>query len=195
MQLPYLAMERNFTIQPGVFHDCVVTIGKDQFLISAHYSPKAPINGALKELAPGFNWRGELVIVALGQSVPYLRRMKLHPAVNNEADVSEMFQCLGNGTRPEDLATIEEVIFEAVHHIAIGCKSAEEALDGLFAHIGTLELKDRADKDWFTSQAYPIFCEPGSDPELAHSIANAFNAGRTNNSGSIMVSVDENKEK
>ncbi|KAJ7690413.1 hypothetical protein B0H17DRAFT_1134433 [Mycena rosella] len=66
---------------PGVFHDCVVAIGKDQFLISAHYSPKAPINGALKELAPGFDWRGELVIVALGRSVPYLRRMKLRPAV------------------------------------------------------------------------------------------------------------------
>ncbi|KAJ7608318.1 hypothetical protein B0H17DRAFT_1153818 [Mycena rosella] len=80
VRLPYLAMERSFTAKAIVIHDCVVRVGKHQFLISAHHSVDGPVNGALKELAPGFDWRGELIIVALGRYVPYLKRMKRQPA-------------------------------------------------------------------------------------------------------------------
>ncbi|KAJ6574618.1 hypothetical protein B0H19DRAFT_1063557 [Mycena capillaripes] len=74
-KLPYLAVEENFTADFAVIEDFVVAVGSYQFLISAHYSPKAPINGALTAIAPGFNWRGEVVIVALGKNKPYISRM------------------------------------------------------------------------------------------------------------------------
>ncbi|KAJ7828890.1 hypothetical protein B0H13DRAFT_1916804 [Mycena leptocephala] len=78
-KLPYLSMEPTFSVQSAVVHDCVVAIGRDRFLISAYYSPKAPVNEALKEFTPGFDWRGELMVVALGKKVPYLTRMKHNP--------------------------------------------------------------------------------------------------------------------
>lgn len=35
-----------------------------------------PLNMALKELVPGFDWHGEVTIVALGRKVPYLSYVK-----------------------------------------------------------------------------------------------------------------------
>ncbi|KAJ7318061.1 hypothetical protein DFH08DRAFT_820081 [Mycena albidolilacea] len=75
-KLPYLAMEEKFTSAGVTINDCVVAVGNCHFLFSAHYSPAAPINGALKELTPGFDWRGEIIIVALGKVKPYISRMK-----------------------------------------------------------------------------------------------------------------------
>ncbi|KAJ6543712.1 hypothetical protein DFH09DRAFT_1088576 [Mycena vulgaris] len=74
-KLPYLSVDKNFTDQSVIIHDCVVAVGQVRFLISAHYNPMGPVNAALKKLAPGFDWRGELIIVALGEKVPYLSRM------------------------------------------------------------------------------------------------------------------------
>jgi hypothetical protein len=45
-------------------------VGKHRFLICAHYSSTAPVNWALKVHFPGFEWRGELVVVALGERRP-----------------------------------------------------------------------------------------------------------------------------
>jgi hypothetical protein len=75
-KLPYLAVEDIFTVNNITIHDCVVDIRGHRFLFSGHYSRTAPVNGALKELAPGFDWRGELNVVALGRKIPYLQRMK-----------------------------------------------------------------------------------------------------------------------
>lgn len=76
MKLPYLAVEEKFSSRSVVIHDHVVAAGGMQFLVSAHYSPEGPINGALKQLLPGFEWRGELIVVALGKTKPYIARMK-----------------------------------------------------------------------------------------------------------------------
>ncbi|KAJ7082617.1 hypothetical protein C8R43DRAFT_1047808 [Mycena crocata] len=70
--LPYLDLEPVFTIPGSVIHDCLVFIGKHRLLVSGHYHPMAPINGALRAVAPGFNWRGELSVVPLGSRVSYL---------------------------------------------------------------------------------------------------------------------------
>ncbi|KAJ7208451.1 hypothetical protein C8J57DRAFT_1257845 [Mycena rebaudengoi] len=71
-KLPYLAFERMFTVQPSVIHDCVVVIRRHWFLISGHYSKDALINGALKEIAPTFDWKEEIIVVQLGQRVDYV---------------------------------------------------------------------------------------------------------------------------
>lgn len=75
MRMPYLVVQDIFTDASAVIHDCVVHVKGRRFLISAHYRATAPINGGLKELAPGFDWRGELNVVALGRRVPYLVKM------------------------------------------------------------------------------------------------------------------------
>ncbi|KAJ7235952.1 hypothetical protein C8J57DRAFT_1530371 [Mycena rebaudengoi] len=80
-RLPYLAMENGFTIQPDVIHDCVVAIGAQRFLVSGHYSVEAPINGALKEVAPTFDWKGEIIVVQLGKKVNYLSKMQSPSAI------------------------------------------------------------------------------------------------------------------
>ncbi|KAJ7265574.1 hypothetical protein C8J57DRAFT_1229806 [Mycena rebaudengoi] len=75
-RLPYLAMENGFTVEPDLIHDCVVAIGSQRFLVSGHYSAEGPVNGALKDVAPTFDWRGEIIVVQLGKRVNYLSRMK-----------------------------------------------------------------------------------------------------------------------
>ncbi|KAJ7232128.1 hypothetical protein C8J57DRAFT_1250780 [Mycena rebaudengoi] len=75
-RLPYLAMENGFTVQPNVIHDCVVAVGAQRFLVSGHYSVEAPINGALNEVAPTFDWKGEIIVVQLGKKVNYLSQMQ-----------------------------------------------------------------------------------------------------------------------
>ncbi|KAF8160482.1 hypothetical protein K438DRAFT_1985736 [Mycena galopus ATCC 62051] len=76
LQLPYLDYTTIFTITPDtVIHDCIVKAGTSQFLISAYYGDDLPTNEALKEVAPGYDFHGEVVIVALGSKVPYTKRM------------------------------------------------------------------------------------------------------------------------
>jgi hypothetical protein len=69
-RLAYLHVEPIFTVLRAEINDCVVSVGKHRFLICAHYSPTAPVNWALKDHFPGFEWRGELVVVALGERRP-----------------------------------------------------------------------------------------------------------------------------
>ncbi|KAJ7627896.1 hypothetical protein B0H17DRAFT_1218418 [Mycena rosella] len=74
-KLPYLNLEDVFNLTDAMIHDCVVVVGTRRFLVSAHYSAAAPINQALKKYAPGFDWRGEIIIVGLGSArVPFVRR-------------------------------------------------------------------------------------------------------------------------
>ncbi|KAJ7429209.1 hypothetical protein B0H11DRAFT_1945605 [Mycena galericulata] len=75
--LPYLILEQSvFTVPNAVIHDTVVEVGAHRFLVSGHYDATGPVNGALKKVAPGFDWRGELSIVALGRVIPYLSAVR-----------------------------------------------------------------------------------------------------------------------
>ncbi|KAJ7650487.1 hypothetical protein FB45DRAFT_859247 [Roridomyces roridus] len=70
-RLEYLVVGPVFTRDVvGTIHDCIVTVGEQRFLVSAHYDDWAPVNPALKRLLKGYNWRGELVIAALGRRDP-----------------------------------------------------------------------------------------------------------------------------
>ncbi|KAJ6521408.1 hypothetical protein B0H19DRAFT_1066364 [Mycena capillaripes] len=75
-KLPYLVVQDSFTVtQAVVIHDTLVHVGKRRFLVSGYYRPTLPINEGLKEIAPGFAWRGEIIVVALGKRVPYLAKV------------------------------------------------------------------------------------------------------------------------
>jgi hypothetical protein len=73
-----LAAEEAFTVvtEHVVIHDCIVHVGNTRFLVLGYYKPTLPINQGLKEISPGFNWRGEIIVVALGKRVPYLSKVK-----------------------------------------------------------------------------------------------------------------------
>ncbi|KAK6996757.1 hypothetical protein R3P38DRAFT_3070346 [Favolaschia claudopus] len=85
-KLPYLAVERVFTAAANTeIHDCVVTINKKRFFICAFYNAQLPVNLALKKITPGFNWRGEIVVVPLGKDTRFICQSKvvdLKAAVN-----------------------------------------------------------------------------------------------------------------
>ncbi|KAJ7717326.1 hypothetical protein B0H16DRAFT_1799330 [Mycena metata] len=76
-RLPFLKMEDIFTnTEAPIIHDCVVSVGEQRFLISAHYRPTEAINGGLQKAFPGYAWRGEIVAVALGRVNPYVDKVK-----------------------------------------------------------------------------------------------------------------------
>jgi len=63
-------------------HDCRVIVGRDVFLIVAHWLPDAIPNLALKAACGGLEWKGELSIVQIGRYVPFYKRFKTPSAVN-----------------------------------------------------------------------------------------------------------------
>lgn len=76
-RLPFLKMEDIFTnTEAPIIHDCVVSVGEQRFLISAHYRPTEAVNGGLQKAFPGYAWRGEIVAVALGRVNPYVDKVK-----------------------------------------------------------------------------------------------------------------------
>ncbi|KAJ7650519.1 hypothetical protein FB45DRAFT_1017911 [Roridomyces roridus] len=67
-RLEYLVVRPVFTRDVvGTIHDCIVTVGEQRFLVCSHYDDCVPVNPALKRLFKGYNWRGELVVAALGR--------------------------------------------------------------------------------------------------------------------------------
>lgn len=81
---PCIKMEDFFLTRPspGDVHDCRVTVGRDVFLIVAHWSSDATPNLALKATCGGLEWRGDLSVVQMGTHVPYYKRCKTPSAVN-----------------------------------------------------------------------------------------------------------------
>ena len=77
-------MEEVFSIAPSPrdVHDCRVVVGRDVFLIVAHWLPNAIHNLALKTACGGLEWKGELSIVQIGKFVPFYKRFKTPSAVN-----------------------------------------------------------------------------------------------------------------
>ncbi|KAJ6482805.1 hypothetical protein C8R47DRAFT_1073406 [Mycena vitilis] len=87
-RLPYLKVESHFAASNATIHDAIVKVDEHRFLVMAYYDPANPVNEALKAAAPGFDWRGELVVVALGRVTPYLRKVSpwlAKVAMNNGA--------------------------------------------------------------------------------------------------------------
>lgn len=56
-------------------HESRVHIGRDMFLVSGYWDPKADVNRSVLAIAK-IIWRGELSIVHAGRYVPYYKRMK-----------------------------------------------------------------------------------------------------------------------
>jgi hypothetical protein len=76
---PYLEVE-TYLHRPRpstTIHDCVVTVGRDAFLVSAYWdkSRDAPINRSIFN-ATGVHWRGEATVAGIGRVVPYLKRVR-----------------------------------------------------------------------------------------------------------------------
>ncbi|KAJ7036113.1 hypothetical protein C8F04DRAFT_1096196 [Mycena alexandri] len=75
-QLPYLVVQDIFSPNADHIHDCVVQSNGQRFLICAWYKSTAAVNGALKEFAPGYDWRGEIIVVQLGRRVAFSQKVK-----------------------------------------------------------------------------------------------------------------------
>ncbi|KAJ7150562.1 hypothetical protein C8R43DRAFT_951525 [Mycena crocata] len=71
-QLPFLRIEDLLGVKNPVIHDTIVIVEGRHFLVSGYYYPMGAVNGSLKELFPGFDWKGEITVVALGRQRPYL---------------------------------------------------------------------------------------------------------------------------
>ncbi len=75
-QLPYLDFQGVYALDHILVHDCLVTISKGKrFLVSGYYNAEYATNFGLKNVAPGYDWKGELIVVALGDRVPFLKRI------------------------------------------------------------------------------------------------------------------------
>ncbi|KAI0040759.1 hypothetical protein FA95DRAFT_1611546 [Auriscalpium vulgare] len=65
------------TLRTGLqVHDTIATIkevngSSHDFLICFLYSPDLPVNHAVMRLYPGFNWRGELLVMRMSPSSPH----------------------------------------------------------------------------------------------------------------------------
>ena len=55
-------------------HDCRVVLGADMYLVTGYWYEYSDVNRSVKT-ATGLTWRGELVIVRAGRTIPYLRRV------------------------------------------------------------------------------------------------------------------------
>ncbi|KAJ7202700.1 hypothetical protein C8J57DRAFT_1260136 [Mycena rebaudengoi] len=76
-KLPYLAMEKSFTVDPhDEIMDAVVTVGRHRFLVTGHYAQDkmVPVNKAVQAILPNFKWRGEIIMVGLGCK-SYIKRI------------------------------------------------------------------------------------------------------------------------
>ena len=77
-------------------HESRVHIGRDMFLVSGYWDPKADVNRSAFALTKSV-WRGELSIVRAGRYVPYHKRMKdgYKADLAVKRYVSFMFCCSG----------------------------------------------------------------------------------------------------
>lgn len=66
-------------------HDCRVMIGVDMYLVTGYWYRYSAINRSVKT-ATGLTWRGELIVVKAGRSIPYLKRV----GRSHQADVAAM---------------------------------------------------------------------------------------------------------
>ena len=56
-------------------HDCRVVIGANMYLVTGYWYRYSDVNRSVKT-ATGLTWKGEIVVVKAGRSIPYLKRVK-----------------------------------------------------------------------------------------------------------------------
>lgn len=78
----YIAVEEKFTRTHTslAIHDCRVVFGKDMYLVTAYWDPKAVANRSVFTTT-GEVWRGEIVVTCPGRYIPYNKRVKDGPVV------------------------------------------------------------------------------------------------------------------
>lgn len=80
----YIKVEEKFSkkINLGRIHDCIVTVGRDRFLISAYWEGGDGPNRAVEAACPGLEWHGEITIVQVGRFVTFYKRIRSPSFIN-----------------------------------------------------------------------------------------------------------------
>lgn len=79
----YVKIEEAFskTVELEDVHDCMVSIGKDRFLVTAYWAGTADPNPAVAMACGGLEWRGEIAVVQAGRVVTFYKRVRTTTAV------------------------------------------------------------------------------------------------------------------
>lgn len=74
----YIKVEDGFSkkVRLSSIHDCVVTVGRDTFLVSAYWKGEDAPNRAVEAACPGLEWRGEIAVVQAGRFVTFYKQVK-----------------------------------------------------------------------------------------------------------------------
>lgn len=72
----YINVEEHFNVprRSAKVHDCRVIIGADMYLVTGYWYRHGDVNRSIKT-ATGLTWKGELIVVKAGRSIPYLKRV------------------------------------------------------------------------------------------------------------------------
>lgn len=82
----YIKVEQRFSkkVKPSRIHDCIVTVGRDTFLVSAYWEGGDGPNRAVAAACPGLEWQGEIAVVQAGRFVTFYKRVR-NPSLVNRA--------------------------------------------------------------------------------------------------------------
>lgn len=64
------------TVEPEDIHDCMVSVGKDRFLVAAYWDAREDPNPAVAMACAGLEWRGEIAVVQAGRVVTFYKRVR-----------------------------------------------------------------------------------------------------------------------
>ncbi|KAF9778449.1 hypothetical protein BJ322DRAFT_1018105 [Thelephora terrestris] len=94
----YLKIEAAFakTVEPEDVHDCMVSVGKDRFLVTAYWAGTEDPNPAVEMVCGGLEWRGEIAVVQVGRVVTFYKRVRRTTAVKKVVAkfVTEFMRCM-----------------------------------------------------------------------------------------------------
>ena len=73
----YVDVEGSFNIPRRSIkvHDCRIVIGANMYLVTGYWYRYSDVNRSVRT-ATGLTWRGEIVVINAGRSIPYLKRVK-----------------------------------------------------------------------------------------------------------------------
>jgi hypothetical protein len=80
----YVKVESQFSkkVRSSRIHDCIVTVGRDTFLVSAYWDEAGSPSRAVEAVCPGLEWRGEIAVVQVGQFVTFYKQVRRLSAAN-----------------------------------------------------------------------------------------------------------------
>ena len=81
----YIKIENAFAkpVAPEDIHDCMVTVGKDRFLVTAYWAEAEIPNAAVGMTCGGLVWKGEIAVVQAGRRVTFYKQVRRTSAVKN----------------------------------------------------------------------------------------------------------------